>query len=131
MSKDKNTVLPRCNLLVIRSPDIDRAVTFYEAIGLTFTKHSHGSGPWHYTSEQCGFVFEIYPARDASEITAATRVGFAVDCVDSTVQRLVDLGATIRSRPSDSAWSRRAVMLDLDGYTVELVESIGGGVNTP
>lgn len=49
------------NLLVIRSPDIDRAVCFYEVLGLSFEKHAHGNGPLHYACESDGFVFEIYP----------------------------------------------------------------------
>ena len=36
--------VPSLNLLVIRSEDIDRAVVFYQAIGLSFRKHSHGPG---------------------------------------------------------------------------------------
>ncbi len=51
----------RCNLVVIRSSDLERAEKFYSALGLTFTRHSHGNGPIHLASEQAGQVFEIYP----------------------------------------------------------------------
>jgi catechol 2,3-dioxygenase-like lactoylglutathione lyase family enzyme len=41
----------RFNLLAIRSSDMDRAVRFYEALGLRFSRHAHGAGPEHYCSE--------------------------------------------------------------------------------
>jgi catechol 2,3-dioxygenase-like lactoylglutathione lyase family enzyme len=115
-----NANQPACNLLVIRSPDIDRAVRFYEALGLSFTKHSHGNGPEHYASETAGFVFEIYPARNAAT-TTDTRIGFRVADVDLVIASLSEIDAKIRTQPSDSEWGRRAVVSDFDGHVVELV----------
>ena len=112
---------PIPNLLVIRSPDIDRAVTFYEQLGIKFELHSHGKGPKHYASETCGFVFEIYPQRDESSATINTRLGFNVDSVDDCLQLLASLNVEIVSPAKDSPWGRRAVVRDLDGHTVELV----------
>jgi catechol 2,3-dioxygenase-like lactoylglutathione lyase family enzyme len=108
---------------VIRSPDIDRAVAFYECIGLRFQKHSHGNGPLHYASDINHFVFEIYPSRNQDDVTHKTRFGFRVNDVDSIVDNLAQLGATIRTPPNDTEWGRRAVVNDLDGHTVELVGS--------
>ncbi len=113
---------PRLNLVVIRSQDIDAAAAFYQALGLLFTKHSHGTGPEHYSSELCGLVFEIYPLADGQPPTAAARVGFEVEDVDSLVLLLItEAGATLVSEPRDSPWGRRAVVRDLDGHSVELV----------
>ena len=50
----------KLQLLFINSADIDRAVRFYEAMGLHCHLHSHGSGLPHYASENPGCVFEIY-----------------------------------------------------------------------
>lgn len=108
------------NLLVIRSPDIDRAVRFYETLGLSFTKHSHGNGPEHYASETAGFVFEIYPASNAAT-TTDTRIGFRIAGVDRVIVSLYEIDAEILSQPTDSEWGRRAVVLDFDGHVVELV----------
>lgn len=47
------------NLVVLRSLDIERARTFYEVLGLVFTKHAHGKGPEHLSAEIAGAVFEI------------------------------------------------------------------------
>ncbi len=112
---------PVANLLVIRSPDIDRAVAFYEQMGMLFTKHSHGNGPEHYASDICGFVFEIYPQRDLDCTTTNTRIGFNVDDVDGVIELLKEIDAAILSTPTDTEWGRRAVVRDFDGHTVELV----------
>lgn len=112
---------PHLNLVVIRSGDIDRAVTFYQMMGLVFEKHSHGSGPEHYASEVSGFVFEIYPLNEGQPPTTSTRIGFSVDDVDAIVSSLKNLGAKIVSPPKDSEWGRRAVVRDLDGHSVELI----------
>ena len=113
---------PILNLLVIRSPDIDRAVTFYEKLGIKFERHSHGKGPKHYASETGGFVFEIYPQRDGPATdTANTRLGFIVNSVDECLELLSTLNIKIVAPAKDSEWGRRAVVRDLDGHTVELV----------
>ena len=112
---------PINNLLVLRSPDIDRAAEFYRQLGLLFTKHSHGSGPEHYSSSVCGFVFEIYPSRDENDVTNNTRIGFSVDSVDGCLELLEKLNVDVVSPAKDSEWGRRAVVRDLDGHTVELV----------
>ncbi|MGE9268269.1 MAG: VOC family protein [Verrucomicrobiales bacterium] len=125
---------PVVNLLVIRSKDIDRAVTFYEVIGFVFQKHSHGSGPEHYASEKDGFVFEIYPLSPKQEPTIWTRLGFSVDDVDGLVDKLVGLGINIVSHPTDSEWGRRAVVKDIDGHTCEITQPIHaeqGGARQP
>lgn len=111
------------NLVVIRSADIDRAQQFYEAVGLRFERHSHGTGPEHLASEDEGRVFEIYPLNNPTKSTQSTRLGFGVASVDATVAVLVDLGATVKSKPNDSEWGRRAVVLDFDNHVVELVEA--------
>lgn len=111
---------PIVNLVVLRSGDIERAARFYQAMGLLFTKHRHGSGPEHYASEVDGFVFEIYPIGSAAS-TASTRIGFSVDDVDAVIELLVEVGGELVLGPKDSEWGRRAVMKDLDGHTIELM----------
>lgn len=68
----------------------------------------------------CGFVFEIYPARNASDVTTTARIGFNVDDVDSVVDMVLEIGGTLRTKPADTEWGRRAVVHDLDGHIVEL-----------
>ena len=82
---------PVANLLVIRSSDIDRAVTFYQQMGMLFDRHSHGNGPEHFASNICGFVFEIYPQRNAEDVTTNVRIGFNVDDADGVIDLLTKL----------------------------------------
>ena len=110
-----------CNLLVIRSADIERSVHFYKTLGLHFSKHAHGNGSEHYAAESNGFVFEIYPHRKHYDEVSQIRFGFRVDDVDAIVEQLLDLGVTVCQEPCDSPWGRRAVVNDFDGYTVELI----------
>lgn len=112
---------PINNLLVIRSLDMERAVRFYEQIGVCFEKHAHGKGPEHYASAVCGFVFEIYPAHEENDATKNTRLGFNVDCVDSVVELLCKIDVEVISKPKESPWGRRAVVRDFDGHAVELL----------
>jgi lactoylglutathione lyase len=114
---------PHLNLVVLRSPDIDRAAQFYQEMGLLLTIHSHGSGPEHYASEVSGMVFEIYPLTPKSQPTTGTRIGFRVDSVDEIVPMLAQIGAVIITPPTNSEWGRRAVVKDLDGHVVELLTS--------
>jgi lactoylglutathione lyase len=113
----------RLNLVTIRSPDIDRAVRFYEALGLRFSKHAHGTGPEHYCSEDAGVAFEIYPLGAGKTPTTDTRLGFAVSSVDEATAKLSMFGAQVISAPTESAWGRRAVLADFDGHRVELISA--------
>ena len=121
LSRLTNAMPPIPNLLVIRSPDIDRAVSFYERLGMVFERHAHGKGPEHYAAEMSGFVFEIYPLKDGCAGTSQTRIGLNVDSVDQSLHLLEKLDVEIVSPAKDSQWGRRAVVRDLDGHTVELV----------
>jgi lactoylglutathione lyase len=109
------------NLLVIRSANLDRATTFYETIGLKFIRHAHAQGPEHYVSEMNGFIFEIYPERDAQDTTINTRIGFKVDNVDQVLELLQTVDVKILIAPVDTKWGRRAVVQDFDGHTIELI----------
>ena len=116
---------PSLNLVVIRSSDLDRAQHFYEALGLSFERHSHGKGPEHLAAElgPDGFVFEIYPANDKVGDTKGTRIGFRVGSIDNLINDLVTAGGKIAQDPHDSEWGRRAVVIDPDGHKVELLSS--------
>ncbi len=111
-----------CNLLVIRSPNIHRAVEFYKSMGMNFVLHSHGKGPEHYAAELPGFVFEIYPETKDSVPTTGTRIGFCVTELDGVVKSLSEVGGQIVSAAKQSPWGRRAVVRDLDGHTIELLD---------
>ncbi len=112
---------PALKLLVIRCGDTENTAQFYRQLGLTFTKHRHGSGPEHYSAELNGCVFEIYPRRKEADSTASIRLGFQVEDVDGLVSKLTMAGVKIVTKPANSEWGRRAVVEDPKGHRVELV----------
>lgn len=110
------------NLLVIRCQDIHRSKKFYELLGFEFELHRHGNGPEHYSTTNSETVFELYSHRGSQPSTSAVRFGFRISTLDEHFQLLVDAGGQLVSSPKDSEWGRRAVLKDLDGHTIELIE---------
>jgi hypothetical protein len=117
---------PVLNLVMLRSSDINRAVTFYSKLGLNFTKHRHGSGPEHYSAELAGAVFELYPQSGDGPSSLGTRIGFSVSSVDDVIKALSDSPGAVISKPNDSEWGRRAIVTDPDGHRIELLQVLGG-----
>ena len=114
--------LPRLNLVVIRSRELNSARRFYELIGVTFAQHKHGKGLEHLASENSGYVFEIYPLRENDQPTTSTRLGFLVGSCEEVTRKLSAAGYVVRSQPNDSPWGKVAVIEDFDGHKVEVVE---------
>ena len=111
------------NLVVLRSPDLARAVGFYTRLGLQFTQHRHGTGPEHFAAELAGGVFELYPLSSGGASTLGTRIGFRVPSVDAAIVALSDYPAAVVTPARESEWGRRAVVADPDGHRVELLQS--------
>jgi predicted enzyme related to lactoylglutathione lyase len=108
------------NLLVIRSLDPKKLANFYTQLGLTFTYHRHG-GPWHYSTESNGLVFELYPLSKGQErADTSTRLGFTVEHLDDLIRRLDNTGTVIHQRPEYTGWGYIAVVADPDGRKIEL-----------
>ena len=113
---------PVINLVVIKASDIDRAAGFYQLLGIPMERHQHGSGPWHYCAELNGLVFEIYPGQSDGDTSVSTRLGFQVDDLDNTLQRLQEHGVKVLRHKATSPWGFRAVVEDFAGHRVELIE---------
>lgn len=110
------------NLIVIRSVNVERSVSFYQMLGLSFVKHRHGSGLEHYSSKVGHIIFEIYPQIAKTESTTGTRLGFQVINLDSLVIKLQQEDISIVAKPTESEWGRRSVVIDPDGHRVELTQ---------
>ena len=98
---------------------------FYQSFGLTFDYHRHGKGVMHYSCEMNnGIVFEIYPLLKSQTIPdISTRLGFKVQSLDVIIQKLESLNIKIVQSPKMTKWGKRAVVKDLDGRKVELIET--------
>ena len=111
---------PYFKLVVIRSTDIQRAVTFYRSLGIEFKEEQHGSGLRHFAADLRGIVFEIYPAKRPEDIDRTTRLGFSLPDIRTAINSIRELGATIAEEPTESEWGLHAVVRDPDGRSVEL-----------
>lgn len=108
------------NLIVIRVKDLTISKKFYEILGISFSYEQHGKGEKHLCAVLSEIVFEIYPQNNNID-TSAVRLGFRVSSVDKVIKDLEEIGVVIVSPAKDSQWGRRAVILDPDGYKIELV----------
>jgi len=111
------------NLLVLRVADIDQGADFYSALGIEFTKHSHGKGPEHYAAEMGNMVFELYPQTEEDASTKYTRIGFVVADAATAIKSLEEKGARTVTPLKDSPWGLRAVLDDPFGHRMEITET--------
>jgi lactoylglutathione lyase len=110
------------NLVVIRSTNLEKAVKFYQMLGLSFDKHQHESGSEHFASKIEQVTFEIYPQTAKTEPTTGTRLGFQVSDIDSLIITLQKEDVPFLTKLSESEWGRRAVVVDPDGHRVEVTQ---------
>ena len=118
--------MPSMSLIVLRTNTIEVMLAFYRALGLTFVQEQHGTGAVHYSTALGEVTLEIFPAEAGQapdrKAGGATMIGIKVDSVDTTVEALQQLGIKPLSAPKDSAWGRRATVLDPDGRLIELTQ---------
>ncbi|MFD5766323.1 VOC family protein [Streptomyces sp. NPDC127049] len=88
----------RIDLVVIYTDRLEACRAFYAALGATFVRERHGTGPEHYAAVlDDGAVLELYPAAGRAA-TGPVRLGFAA--------------------PAGAGEARRRVLTDPDGRTV-------------
>jgi lactoylglutathione lyase len=109
-------------LLVLKTRQVDRVRSFYEALGISFTEERHGTGPRHHAGQVGDVVIEVYPLPDDSTADASTRLGFSVGNLAEVVQALQGLGTPVIKQPTQTAWGLQAVVKDPDGRSVELTQ---------
>lgn len=110
------------NLVVIRSADLERSLRFYSALGITFLREQHGSGPEHLAATLGTVVLEIYP-QGSLEKTIGVRLGFRVNSLVPTIASVLAMNGTVVSPIQKSEWGLRAVVSDPDGHRIELIEA--------
>ncbi|MEM9007379.1 MAG: VOC family protein [Cyanobacteria bacterium P01_F01_bin.86] len=113
---------PTLSLMVIRVSDIDRSAAFYSALGLTFKREQHGSGPEHFSTWMGETVFELYPASERFPITTS-RIGFKVVSIAAVLEVWRQSGCKVISEPKETPWGLRTVVADPDGHRIELTQN--------
>jgi catechol 2,3-dioxygenase-like lactoylglutathione lyase family enzyme len=113
----RTNMIANLNLLVLRCRDIDLSRGFYERLGLSFTKHRHGTGTEHYAHERDGFVLELYPA--SADDRDRTGLGFNVQDLEALRGDLVS-ASLAPSEIAENPWGRSFVVRDPDGRRVEI-----------
>ncbi|WP_129140775.1 VOC family protein [Modicisalibacter coralii] len=103
------------NLLVLRCRELEASKQFYELLGFCFVKERHGDGPLHYSSQDAGFVFELYPLKENEE-PGNSRIGFSVKDMRQVLSKMV-----VASQYELNG-SQVYVVRDPDGRKVELKE---------
>lgn len=112
----------KLSLLVLRAHAPEVLARFYARLGLSFEKHRHGSGPEHFAALMGEVVFELYPLMTDADKTTGTRIGFAVENVESAFAAMLEAGAKPVVAPKMSEWGLRAVVDDPEGHRIELTE---------
>ncbi len=111
----------RCNLLVIKTNQLETTRQFYQSIGIQFQKHQHGAGPLHYAAEIGPFVFEIYPlSTRQAHLDSSTRLGFEVPQLDKLIAKLPK--DIVLKFPYQTEWGYQAIVQDPDSRKVELTQ---------
>jgi catechol 2,3-dioxygenase-like lactoylglutathione lyase family enzyme len=119
----------------IRVRDLERSRRFYrDGLGLRVGKTGRMAtgGIWEELDDpESGAVLELNfypdkpPFREGDELD---HLGFRVIGLDSTVARLVALGATVRIPAFREGEVRLAFLSDPDGIWIELFEPVSGDV---
>jgi len=114
---------PQINLLVIRTNQPKALAAFYTLLGMEFQYHRHGNGPYHYSTELNGFVFEIYPLLKSQTVAdKSLRLGFTVNNLEELVKILEKYNTKILKIPTKTEWGFQAIITDLDGRKIELTQ---------
>lgn len=109
------------NLLVVRTKNPKKLKEQYEIIGFEFDYHKHGNGPYHYVSEQNGFVFEIYPlTKSMTKADGNLRLGFEISNLSLVIDNIKSTNWIVKSDIKETEWGIIAVVQDLDGRKIEL-----------
>ncbi len=110
-------------LIVIRTKDMERIVSFYSLLGLEFEYHQHNNSPFHYSAKVDKGILEIYPlAKGYSEVDASLRLGFRISNFEYIINELKEASVHFAIEPSSSDWGVMAVVVDPDGRKIELYE---------
>jgi len=105
------------------TPDMARAVRFYEALGFS---RAYGGEAAAFTSFRVGTgSLNLARADDRRPATDGTRVIFHVDDVDALYAHVLAQGFTPEAPPADAVWGERYFHLtDPDGHALSFARPL-------
>jgi len=110
----------KLNLVVIRTSNLEVLKNQYELLGLNFTYHKHGNGPYHYSATDGKFTFEIYPlTKSMREANHTLRLGFEVNLTE-VLSNIKNTDWVLLSDIQETSWGQIAIIQDMDGRKIEL-----------
>jgi len=108
--------------VTLATPDMGRAVRFYEALGFP---RAYGGETSAFTSFRVGAGALNLARADGPAAPGGTRVIFYVDDVDAMYARAVARGLAPEARPQDAAWGERYFHLtDPDGHALSFAQPL-------
>jgi catechol 2,3-dioxygenase-like lactoylglutathione lyase family enzyme len=108
--------------VTLATPDMARAVRFYEALGFPL---AYGGETSAFTSFRVGDGALNLARADGRPPPGGTRVIFYVDDVDAMYAHAVARGFTPETRPRDAAWGERYFHLtDPDGHALSFARPL-------
>ena len=121
-----NVVVSRITLF---SSKMDLAAEFYNAIGLNLGKSVHGWGPgYNYLdvirNKEQDIIFEIYPLAYGTPVVSPQGLGFDIEGLQQTLQKLVAMDVPVIRPGNPRVYSHcsLAVVRDPDGRSVTLTQ---------
>lgn len=105
------------SLFVLRCNELDQSKQFYELLGFSFVREKHGGGPLHYSSQDAGFVFELYPLAESEQVDSS-RLGFSVGNIRQVLSQVEVAGQ------HEFCGRQVYVVRDPDGRKVELSDKM-------
>jgi catechol 2,3-dioxygenase-like lactoylglutathione lyase family enzyme len=107
--------------IVLRVPDMDRAIEFYKALGFEFEKVSNA--PYHYSAINAGFALEIHWLAGEPP-TLGLRLSFVVDDIEQVLKTVEQTDGRVLVPPSEENARRGALLRDPDGNKIEVAEGV-------
>jgi lactoylglutathione lyase len=116
----------RLSTIVLRVGDLEQAAAFYEALGLSFRREQHASGPVHYSCDLGTVVVELYPGSPgragAAGEAGATMLELIVPSLVDAIAGAEAGGGRPITPPKETEWGSVAVLEDPDGRRVRIRE---------
>jgi lactoylglutathione lyase len=112
--------------VIFFAADLEATVNFYRAIGVALEIEDHGDGHRHHAADVGGIHLAIFEGGEARPETGRRNggdfVGLTVSSLTNSLEAARQLGAEVAEEPTDYHWGTRAIVVDPDGRSVEMIE---------